>query len=197
MARSRPLRRDREFVAPDISPDADIEDLVRDGVLLASTGVRMAAKNLLIIRVLRDHEDFDLGYYVSAVQQEFRGLAAEKSSDAERVTAARTRAARRKGSATSQADYRMADLPMLDRRIAVLVALAEALVAASNDDPASEILVLRARAAALEEIANAVAPEISAAESARAAREYAVGISGRRAELVADLTADLQRFAAR
>lgn len=197
MARSRPVRREREFVAPDISPDAAIEDLVRDGMLLASTGVRMAAKNLLIIRALRDHEDFDLDYYVSAVQHEFRGLAAEKSADAERVTTARARAAKRKGSATSQADYRAADLPMLDRRIAVLIALADSLIAASNDDAASAELVMRARAAALEDIANAVAPEISEEESARAAREYAVGLDDRRAELAAELTADLERFSSR
>jgi len=187
MARSRPTPRNREYVAPEVAPDAAIGDLVHDGLLLAIAGVRMATKNLIIIRALREHKDFDHDYYVAAVQHEFLILALEKSADAERVSAARVRAAFRKGTASSQADYRRADLPLLDRRITVLTTLAEALTGASRDLVLAADLVSTARASALEEIANAVARETNAADSEHAALEYTIGLADRRALLIADL----------
>jgi len=187
MARSRPNPRNRGFVAPEAAPDAAISDLVHDGLLLAIAGVRMAAKNLIIIRALRDHKDFDQAYYVAAVQHEFLTLALEKSTDADRVGEARARAAYRKGTASSQADYRRADLPLLERRITVLTTLAEALTAASQDLELAAGLVSKARETALEEIANAVARETNAADSEHAALEYTIGLSERRKLLIADL----------
>lgn len=146
----------RPYVAPTRVPGPSAEDLVEDGMLIATAGVRMSVKNLILVRALRDNAAFDEDWYVEAVTHEFLALAAEKTDDARRVTEALARASTRKGRARSGADYRRVDAPMLERRIAALTGLADRLVEASGDTDRARDLVATARQSALEEIAGAV-----------------------------------------
>lgn len=149
----------RPYVEPELSPAATAEELVDDGMLIATAGVRMAVKNLILVRALRDRANFDEDWYVGAVKHEFLALAAEKSDDARRATAALARASTRKGRARSGADYRRVDAPLLKRRIAALTALADRLTEASTDADEAHGLVAAARESALEEIAGAAQPD--------------------------------------
>jgi hypothetical protein len=185
--------RERRFVEPDLSPDATTHDLVRDGMLLAKAGVRMAAKNLIIVRALRDHKDFEQEYYVAAVQQELLALSAEKAADADRVRVASTKAARLGGRPSGRSDYRRDDIPTLRRRIKVLSRLSNALAKASADQDLAHELVSAARESALEEIANAVAPEANTAFARARDRDYREGLEERRAALISDLRG-LEKF---
>lgn len=159
-------------------------ELVEDGMLIATAGVRMAVKNLILVRALRDRADFDEDWYVGAVRHEFLALAAEKSDDARRMTEALARASTRRGRARSNADYRRVDAPVLERRITTLTALADRLTAASQDASEAHELVSAARENALEEIAGAVQPD---GES----RQHDPGYEDSRGERLALLGDDL------
>ena len=144
--------------SPSLSHEATVRELVDDGMLLSLAGVRMAVKNLIIVRALRDGAAFDEEWYLSAVQHELVIMAAEKNSDADRVDAAYRAAASLRGVARHQSDYRRADRKMLERRMVVLRALAVDLAEASEDVERATELVRLARDSALDDIAGAMQP---------------------------------------
>ncbi len=144
--------------APSLSHKASIGELVEDGMLLSLAGVRMAVKNLIIVRALRDGAEYDEAWYLAAVQHELLVLAAEKTTDADRVETATRAAASLRGKATHQSDYRRGDRKMLERRTAVLRALATELTKASEDIDGAGALVRLARQSALDDIAGAMQP---------------------------------------
>lgn len=70
-----------KFRPPEPVPDAPIERVVEEGVLIARNAVRMAVKNRIIVDAARDHLDFDDGALAGLVHVEFDHLAeqAERS----------------------------------------------------------------------------------------------------------------------
>mgnify|MGYP001172364708 CR=1 FL=1 len=132
-----------------------VPDIIEDAVLLATGAVRIAVKNLLIVRALRDHADFDEQWWRAAVGREFELLAVENEADASRLEAVRAGAKGRKGRALHPADFRARDRPVLKRRIRILRRLATRLREIATDEDAVLAVVADARRAALDEITTA------------------------------------------
>jgi hypothetical protein len=137
------------------SPRSRTADIVGDAVLLATAAVRIAVKNLLIVRSLRDRADFDEQWWRSAVEREFELLATESEADAARLETVRAAAKGRQGKARHPADFRARDRPLLKRRIRILRKIASRLREIATDEDAVLTAVADARRAALDEITTA------------------------------------------
>lgn len=148
------------FVAPEARPEASLDELVDEGVLIAAAGVRLAVKNLMILKSLRDGLDYDHERYVAAVREELVNLADEKDGDANRVADVRERAMRRAGRPEHHSDYRNIDTATLERREQVSRLLAVRLRERGADDAWAQGIVGDARAAALDEIAASVSATV-------------------------------------
>ena len=142
-----------KYVAPAERPEAPLEDLLDEGVLIAAAAVRIAVKNLMVVRSVREGLDYDEEHYVAAVRQELANLADEKDGDAMRVAGISEEASHKLGRATHHADYRQGDTDRLGRREWVLRRLAQRLRALSEDDAWARELVIASRAEALEDLA--------------------------------------------
>lgn len=132
-----------------------ISDIVEDAVLLANAAVRIAVKNLLIVRALRDHADFDEQWWRATVGREFELLASESEADATRLEGVRASVKGKLGRAVHPTDFRARDRPVLKRRIRVLRLIAARLRQIAVDEDAVLALVAEARQAALDEITTA------------------------------------------
>lgn len=130
-------------------------DIVEDAVLLATAAVRIAVKNLLIVRALRDRADFDESWWRSTVEHEFDLLATENETDATRLEGVRAAAKGKHGRARHPADFRARDRPVLKRRIRILRRIATRLREIGADEDAVLALVAEARQNALHEITTA------------------------------------------
>jgi hypothetical protein len=137
------------------SPRSRTADIVDDAVLLATAAVRIAVKNLLIVRSLRDRADFDVQWWRSAVEREFELLATESEADAARLETVRAAAKGKQGKARHPADFRARDRPVLKRRIRILRKIASRLREIATDEDAVLTAVANARRAALDEITTA------------------------------------------
>ena len=130
-----------------------VEDTIEQGMLIASAGIRLAVKNLAIVRTLRERRDFDLDWYLDAVREQARLLEREAADDVRRVDEA------------IQSDELADDAGLppelredrrLDRRRAMLVGLRHALDELIADDAAVEALALASRDAALADLGDAI-----------------------------------------
>lgn len=130
-------------------------DVVTDALLLATAAVRIAVKNLLIVRALREHADFDEQWWRDAVAREFELLADENEADATRLERVRADTKRKLGRALTPDDYRARDAPVLKRRIRILRKIATRLREIAIDEDAVLKLVGEARQSALHEITTA------------------------------------------
>lgn len=158
-------------------------DIVDDAVLLATGAVRSAVKNRLIVRALRDGEDFDEAWWLDAVAREFEAIAAEKDDDAVRVEEDRQLAKGRTGKALHPSDFRTRDVPKMKRRARILHLIAARLRALGADHETLIALIAEARSNALDEIASARHDPGRQAEVDPVAREAAM------AQLADDLAA--------
>ncbi len=174
------FRRNRRFslgryVGPVETHHATIEEMVDDGVLIAAAATRLAIKNLVILKAMRDRVDYSIDRTAAAVRQELENLAVEKDGDAQRLITERDRAALRSGSSHSHSDYRQADLEALESRAAVSRSLAERLRELSTDDAFVAELVEGSHAAAWREIAASITAKAALAtgvvQDARYTRE--------------------------
>ncbi len=145
------------YVGPGEIPEVPLDEVVDEGVLIAAAGVRLAVKNLMILKSVRDGLDYDRDRYVQAVSEELLNLAHEKDADADRIAQTRQTAGTREGRPEHHADYRAVDSATLERRVEVSRSLARRLAELSGDRAWAEDLVARARSSALEEIATSVA----------------------------------------
>lgn len=148
------------FIAPEAIPEASLEELVDEGVMIAAAGVRLAVKNLMIIKSLRDGLDYDQERYEDAVREELHNLADEKDGDATRIAGTREQASSRAGRPERHNDYRRVDSDALQRRVEVSRALARRLREVSEDRAWATSLVRDARASALDEIAASVSSSL-------------------------------------
>jgi hypothetical protein len=122
--------------------------------------VRLSVKNLMILKSMRDHADWDVSRYVEAVRQELSNLADEKDGDATRIAALAHEARKLSGEATHQADYRSGDVESLRLRESVSRGLAVLLRELSTQDDYVTEFVEVAHAAAWEEIAASVEAQL-------------------------------------
>jgi hypothetical protein len=122
--------------------------------------VRLSVKNLMILKSMRDHADWDVSRYVEAVRQELSNLADEKDGDATRIAALAHEARKLSGEATHQADYRSGDVESLRLRESVSRGLAVRLRELSTQDDYVTEFVEVAHAAAWEEIAASVEAQL-------------------------------------
>jgi hypothetical protein len=134
---------------------ASNSDIVDDAVLLATGAVRSAMKNLLIVRALRDGQDFDEAWWLDAVSREFEAIAVEKDDDAKRVEEDRQLAKRRTGQPLHPSDFRTLDVPNMKRRVRILNLIAARLRELGADRDTLLALIAEARTNALDEIASA------------------------------------------
>lgn len=167
------------FVAPDVAAEASIDDVVDDGLIIAVAGVRLAVRNLMIVRALRDNTDYDEAWYLDATRAELLLLATEKRADAARVAEYLAEATDRSGRPVGPIDYRSEDASTLERREAALLGLAVRLEALGDAEAGA--IVDAAREAALDDIANAIRSSSEPSEEYTAARPQRID------QLTADL----------
>lgn len=135
--------------------ERSIDSLVEEGLLIARSALRLAIKNHIIIRALRERADFDYDDLHRALRDEVNALASERAADAERLEEARDRARKRKGRARHQTDYRQADVELLRLREQIDRVLVQRLQDLVDDEAFFREIVDAARDAAMTEIMQA------------------------------------------
>src|SRR5450755_1338014 len=104
------------YTDPIPTPPPDIEAQIEDGVLVALAAVRLKVTNRLIVRSLRDGEDYDEPRVRLRVTKEMLNIAAEKEKDAKRIRKVLETVADKPGAADGPADFRARDAKTLKRR---------------------------------------------------------------------------------
>jgi hypothetical protein len=132
-----------------------LETHLDEGVLIAETALRLAAKNRLIVHALRDQEAFDDQWFAGALAEDIDALIAERESDADRLDSVRTSARRRLGRPRHFHDYRHADVGPLALRARVDRELAGRLRELRDDEAFTERILSAARESALDDIVSA------------------------------------------
>jgi hypothetical protein len=138
-------------------PEPTVEDTVEEALLIADVAVRLAVKNLIIVRALQERADYSADRLLDATREELRNLVDEKDADADRVDGQRAAAASHGGRATHHSDFRSVDAPTLARKAAVLRVLAQRLRELADDESYAANLIEVARTEALDEVLNAFA----------------------------------------
>lgn len=139
-----------EYVHSDDAPPPPLSRLVDDGLLIAGSAVRIAARNRIILRALRDGCDFDAQWLQQSIRHELETLAAEKSTEHARL--AETMALIRPTSKAATDG----DLSNLERREQVTAALAERLEQLADDSEWIEETAAVVHANAWDEVADAI-----------------------------------------
>ena len=150
------------YTDPIPTPAPKIEAQIEDGVLVALAAVRLAVTNRLIVRSLRDGQDYNEERLRQRVTTEILKVAAEKEKDAERIRAILETVADKPGAADDASDFRARDAKMLKRRAKVSEGLAERLNELAVDPDVLGEVADRAHAAFLDEFAVSVARGVRA-----------------------------------
>ncbi len=150
----RPRRRERDR-APAARPAEGLDTHADEGMLIAATALRLAAKNRLIVHALRDGEPFDEAWFAAALREDIEALIEEREADARRLEEARATARRRLGRPRHFHDYRHADVRTLALREQVDRELAKRLRELLDDEEFCRGILSAAREAALDEIVAA------------------------------------------
>ena len=150
------------YTDPIPTPAPKIEAQIEDGVLVALAAVRLAVTNRLIVRSLRDGQDYNEERLRQRVTTEILKVAAEKEKDAERIRAILETVADKPGAADDASDFRARDAKMLKRRAKVSEGLAERLNELAVDPDIVGEVADRAHAAFLDEFAVSVARGVRA-----------------------------------
>jgi hypothetical protein len=74
-----------KYVDPPITPIPVVDRIIEEGVLIATSAVRMTVKNQIIVAALRDHTDFDESTLQEAARSDFIRLAEESEETAARL----------------------------------------------------------------------------------------------------------------
>ena len=176
----------RLYEPPSEFPPPPLEDLVDEGMLIALSGVRLSVKNRILVRVLRDGIDLDLGWVRAVVGSELHALAQESADGADRL--ARQFAGKRPAAvaATHDDDRIRWEPDRIPRREQLQRMLAARLQKLSTDDAAVRELAVASRDAALDDMVAARSnPRHRHDASAELAREREAAIAELRGELEA------------
>lgn len=166
------------------TPQQDVDRMVDEGVLIVAAGLRLQAKNRLIVDVLAHGGDFDRSALTTDVRDELATIADAKRAGAETLLEQAERAAQRTGLPDHGSDYRRRDVDGLRLRSRVDDALADVLEHLVRDGRIVDEIVEAARAGALADI---VQPRLTVA-SAPLASEDPRARSARRARIARDLS---------
>ena len=134
------------FVAPPVVPPGPVERVVEEGVLIATSAVRMAIKNRIIVAVLRDGAAFDASEAATDARAEFAVLAQRNAASAQQVWPE-----------GNWEDEPRDDTDLLRHR-EIFLGLEAALRATAADDEQLDSLVTSARDDALAEVVGTMAP---------------------------------------
>ena len=125
-----------KFVAPAPVEPAPVDRVVEEGMLIASTAVRMHVRNHLVVDVIRHDRDYDPAGLTLVAREEFELLAAQNdATESTRHT---------------------------QRNVTVLHALSDALRAAAADEAVLAAIVEQAREEAWREVSGVVAMTLAA-----------------------------------
>jgi len=153
---------------------ASIAAEAEEGLLLAEYATRMRLKNRIEVDALTGAGHLDLDDWVDEARLSLGGLRIEAEASAKRMADERALAARSRGAARHEHDYRHRDTANLDRRRRVYTALATLLLRFENDDERVRELIAAAREDATAEMRSAMSrllPREAAAPADRALLE--------------------------
>lgn len=128
------------YVAPERRDPVPVERVVDEGLLIATSAVRMAVKNRLIVDALRENRGFDPDSLSASASDEYLELARQNDASASRVW--------RDG----EWDDEPRDTTTVQRHRSIFTGLASALREAADDDALTAAIVAGARDDALEEL---------------------------------------------
>lgn len=151
------LRRRKTGAAttPEASAPSPLDPQIEEGMLIAATAIRLAAKNRVIVRTMGDREPFDEEWFAGTLREDIEALIAEREEDAERLDQVRSAARRRLGRPQHFHDYRRADLRPLALRAQVDLELAQRLRTLLDDEEFMRATLEAARESALDDVVMA------------------------------------------
>lgn len=162
--RRRRVRKGRvdlgEYVDPEPRELASVERVAEEGLLIAASAVRLAVKNRVVVRALRDQADYDLASLSGYARDELLALAEEKRSDVQRARGTR-----------SYGDT--VEMLRLRRLAESSERLAELLEQAAADEEYLADVVAGARDSAWSEIGSSIRSRLLRSETLTEDPEYA------------------------
>ncbi|QCR19345.1 hypothetical protein [Agrococcus sp. SGAir0287] len=145
-----PFRRREEPPPP--PTDDELATQVDEGLLIVMTGLRLAARNRVVLGALRDRDDYDEDALVAGVRADAADVVAEQRAAIAHIERTRELAARRHGQALHSADFRRRDVAPLERRARIAALLVERLEERVADEAVVRGIVREARRAAMEDM---------------------------------------------
>ena len=145
-----PFRRRRE---PETPPtDEELAAQVDEGLLIVMTGLRLSARNRVVLGALRDRDDYDEDALVDGVRADAADVVAEQRAAIAHIERTKELAARRHGQALHSADFRRRDVAPLERRARIAALLVERLEERIADEAVVRDIVRGARRGAMEDM---------------------------------------------
>jgi hypothetical protein len=139
-----------KYKSPEARPVAPVESVIADGMAIATSAVRMAVKNHLIVDALRHSRDYDADALAGVARDEFLALAEQNDDSASRVWE------------DGKWDDEPSDSERNQRKREVLAGLATAMRAEADDPDRLGAIVADARLAAWDEIGAVIEAKLEA-----------------------------------
>jgi len=130
------------------------DDIVAEGLYIASAATRLALKNRILVDILTGAEGFEVARFVPDARETLLGLAAEAEADADRAEKERKAAKGRHTDSDGTHDYRSRDVRNLKKRRNQSLHIAQELRERAEDPDELVKLVDDARDAAWSEVAK-------------------------------------------
>lgn len=130
------------------------DDIVAEGLYIASAATRLALKNRILVDILTGGEDYSEARFVPHARETLLALAAEAEADAERAERERKTAKGRHTDSDGTHDYRSRDVRNLRKRARQSRHIAKELRERAEDPLELAKLVEDARDAAWSEVAK-------------------------------------------
>ncbi|MCR2783626.1 MULTISPECIES: asparagine synthase [unclassified Microbacterium] len=130
------------------------DDIVAEGLYIASAATRLALKNRILVDILTGGQDFKVEQFVPHAKETLLDLAEEAEADAERAERERKAAKGRHSDSGGTHDYRSKDVRNLRKRVRQSRHIAKELRERSENAEELEKLVEDARDAAWSEVAK-------------------------------------------
>ena len=143
-------RASREPAAP--PTDDELATQVDEGLLIVMTGLRLSARNRVVLGALRDRDDYDEDALVDGVRADAADVVAEQHAAIAHIERTRALASRRHGQALHSADFRRGDVAPLERRARIAALLVQRLEERIADEAVVREIVRGARRAAMEDM---------------------------------------------
>ncbi|MCR2800000.1 asparagine synthase [Microbacterium sp. zg-Y818] len=130
------------------------DDIVAEGLYIASAATRLALKNRILVDILTGAEGFEASRFIPDARETLLSLAAEAEADADRAEKERKAAKGRHTDSDGTHDYRSRDVRNLRKRRNQSLHIAQALRERAEDPEELVKLVDDARDAAWSEVAK-------------------------------------------